>query len=146
VPAIKTKGFHCEGFERKQKMSRKYISQYIKRNVDGRLNQKVGLVVAVKDGENSIRYGWSLAKVAGKGKHDSFDKATAIRTCFDRINNRAAVPMPFTVEKALRDRNVETKIKEGGRTKRVSVKVDGLAARAQKYFFNPKFKPVEEVK
>lgn len=78
-------------------MEDRYIMQYVRKNVNGLKRQKVGLVVAVKV-EDQVRYGWSLAKVRGKGEHDSFDMDVAMRKCFGRISANKQEAIPVTVQ------------------------------------------------
>ena len=107
----------------------RYVMKYITRNIDGRPNQRVGIVVATVDEKGAIKYGWSLAKVRASLKSlksaivtgdiastgvDVFDARVGLDMALERLDARPdskkPLKMPETVRSMLRDRNIEVKL------------------------------------
>jgi len=84
-----------------------YILQYIKRTVNGR-KQRVGIVVAVKDDDGQIQYGWGLARVKPSKQKpqmgiDKFNVNRGMDIAFGRIEAKIPVQdAPVTVASMIR--------------------------------------------
>jgi len=131
----------------------KYITKFIKRNVNGLRNQRVGILLATVD-NGKIKYSWSLAKVRPTQAEiveclnygsplgtDQFDEKRGLEIALARLNSKEPLEMPQSVRAELRDRKMQVKVveKDGitGRVVKVSKQekiLRGFESRAKAYF------------